>query len=180
MVLEIHLLDSRTHLRSSFCCGEESLDAYIRNQASQDLRRRVSTIFVLIDHPKMDILGYYTLSSYTVDVAALEESFAKRLPRYPALPATLLGRLAVDNTHKGKRFGELLLISALQKSLTAAIQIASVAVVVTALNEKASSFYIKYGFEPFSQEPMKLYLPMKSIEKLFQNPDLIPKHPTSL
>jgi predicted GNAT family N-acyltransferase len=169
MVLKISLLDSRSHIRSNFCCGEEGLDTYIRNQASQDLKKRVSTVFVLIDDPKMDVLGYYTLSSYTVDVAALEESFAKRLPRYPALPATLLGRLAVDNDQKGKGLGELLLIDALQKSLDVAMQVTSVAVIVKALNEKALNFYIKYGFKPFNHEPMKLYLPIKSVEELFQN-----------
>jgi predicted GNAT family N-acyltransferase len=169
MVLKINLLDSPTHIRSGFCCGEESLDTYIRKQASQDLKKRVSTVFVLIDDPEMDVLGYYTLSSYTVHIAALEESLAKRLPRYPALPATLLGRLAVDNDQKGKGFGALLLIDALKKSLGTATQVASIAVVVDALNEKALNFYIKYGFKPFNQEPIKLYLPMKSVEELFQN-----------
>lgn len=169
MVLKINLLDSRKHIRSRFCCGEESLDTYIRKQASQDLKKRVSTVFVLIDDPEMNVLAYYTLSSYTVNVAALEESFAKRLPRYPVLPATLLGRLAVDNEQKGKRFGELLLIDALKKSLDTTMQVASLAVIAEALDERASSFYRKYGLRPFNQEPMKLYLPMKSIEELCEN-----------
>jgi predicted GNAT family N-acyltransferase len=169
MVLSITLFDSSRHLRSNFCCGQESLDAYIRKQASQDLKKRVSTVFVLMEEPEMNILGYYTLSSYTVNIAALDEIFAKRLPRYPVLPATLLGRLAVDNTQKGKGFGELLLIDALKKSLDTAIQVASLAVIAEALDESALSFYIKYGFKPFKQEPMKLYLPMKSVEGLFQN-----------
>jgi predicted GNAT family N-acyltransferase len=169
MALKINLLDGQKHIRSSFCCGNESLDIYIRKQASQDLKKRVSTVFVLIDDPRMNVLAYYTLSSYTVDVSALEESFAKRLPRYPALPATLLGRLAVDHNQRGKRFGELLLIDALQKSLEAAMQVASLAVIVEALDERASSFYMKYGFTQFDQAPMKLYLPMKSVEKLCQN-----------
>ena len=169
MVLTINLLDGQKHIRSNFCCGKESLDTYIRKQASQDLKKRVSTIFVLIDDPDMHILAYYTLSSYTIDIAALEESFAKRLPRYPALPATLLGRLAVDNDQKGKRFGELLLIDALQKSLSASMQVASLAVIAEALDERALSFYIKYGFKQFNQETMKLYLPMKSVEELCQN-----------
>jgi predicted GNAT family N-acyltransferase len=80
----------------------------------------------------------------------LEESFAKRLPRYPLLPATLLGRLAVDNDQKGKQLGELLLIDALKKSLDIAIQVASLAVVAKALDESALSFYTKYGFKPFN------------------------------
>jgi predicted GNAT family N-acyltransferase len=169
MVLSITLFDSSRHLRSSFCCGKESLDTYIRKQASQDLKKRVSTVFVLIDEPEMNVLGYYTLSSYTVNIAALDETFAKRLPRYPVLPTTLLGRLAVDNTQKGKGLGELLLIDALKKSLDTAMQVASLAVIAEALDERALSFYLKYGFQQFKQEPMKLYLPMKSVEGLFQN-----------
>jgi predicted GNAT family N-acyltransferase len=166
MVLKIDSFDSRKHSRSNFCCGQDSLDHYIRNQASQDLKRRVSAVFVLIDEPESAVLAYYTLSSYTVDISVLNESFAKRLPRYPVLPATLLGRLAVDDTQKGKRFGELLLVDALRKSLDAAMQVASLAVIAEALGDSALSFYIKYGFQPFKQNPMKLYLPMKSVEEL--------------
>jgi predicted GNAT family N-acyltransferase len=167
MTFKIVPLDSRRHIRSSFCCDKASLDDYIREKASQDLKKRVSTVFVLIDEPEMDVLAYYTLSSYTVDIAALDESFAKRLPRYPLLPATLLGRLAVDNRQKGKRFGELLLLDALKKSLDTSMQVASLAVIVEALDDEALSFYLKYGFQQFKQELLKLYLPMKSIEKLF-------------
>lgn len=169
MILKINLLDSRKHIRSSFCCGQESLDTYIRKQASQDLKKRVSTVFVLTNDPEMNVLAYYTLSSYTVNVIALEENFAKRLPRYPVLPATLLGRLAVENEQKGKRFGELLLMNALKKSLDTTMQVASLAVIAEAFDERALSFYTKYGFRQFNQEPMKLYLPMKSIEELCQN-----------
>lgn len=166
MVLKIDPLDSRRHIRSDFCCGRDSLDNYIRKQASQDIKRRIATVFVLIDEPETSVLAYYTLSAYTVDVSVLNEDLAKRLPRYPLLPATLLGRLAVDNSQQGKRFGELMLIDALHKSLESTAQVASLAVVAEALDEKALGFYLKYGFQPFSQEPMKLYLPMKSIEAL--------------
>jgi predicted GNAT family N-acyltransferase len=166
MVLKIEPLDSRKHIRSDFCCGENSLDNYISKQASQDLKRRVLTIFVLIDEPEFNVLAYYTLSSYTVDITILNEALAKRLPRYPKLPTTLLGRLAVDNRQKGKRFGELMLVDALKKALDTSVQVASLAVIAEALNKRAKDFYIKYGFQQFRQEPMKLYLPMRSVEEL--------------
>ncbi|HEY9747275.1 MAG TPA: GNAT family N-acetyltransferase [Allocoleopsis sp.] len=142
------------------------MDNYIRKQASQDLKRRIATVFVLVDDPDTDVLAYYTLSSYTVDITALEQTFAKRLPRYPLLPTTLLGRLAVDESQKGKRYGEFMLVDALKKSLDAAVQVASLAVVAEALDEEAINFYLKYGFQPFRHEPMKLYLPLKSVEDL--------------
>ncbi|WP_019503031.1 N-acetyltransferase [Pseudanabaena sp. PCC 6802] len=168
MVLKIEPLDSRRHNRSDFSCGKGSLDNYIRKQASQDLKRRSATVFVLIDDPDPDVLAYYTLSAYTINITVLDEAFAKHLPRYPQLPATLLGRLAVDRKQKGKRFGELMLVDALRKALHASTQVASLAAIAEAIDEDAVSFYIKYGFQQFQQNPMKLYLPMKSIAELFQ------------
>ena len=172
MTLKIELLDSRKHDRSKFSCGKDSLDTYILKQASQDLKRRVSTPFVLIDAPEVELLAYYTISAYTVDVTALDASLAKRLPRYPVLPATLLGRLAVSEDQKGKGFGELMLLNALRRSLEVSANVASLAVVAEAIDQNAVSFYIKYGFRPFRHNPMKLYLPMKSIEVLCQNFDI--------
>jgi GNAT superfamily N-acetyltransferase len=166
MALVIEPFNHATHLRSSFCCGEAALDDYIHRQASQHLKKRVAAVFVLVDSPNVEVLGYYTLSAYTVDVTALQEDFSKRLPRYPQLPATLLGRLAVDGAHRGQGLGELLLVDTLRRTLETSRQIASLAIIVEALNPPARSFYLKYGFIPFKHAPMKLYLPLQSVEGL--------------
>ena len=147
-------------------------------------RRKIATIFVLVDEviniPESDILGYYSLSNYSIDITELDPSLAKTLPRYPQLPATLLGRLAVDHAQIGKSFGKLLLIDALKKSLEVSQQIASLAVIAEAIDEQAASlaviaeaideqaaqFYLKYGFQRFNHNPSKLYLPLKSIQSL--------------
>jgi predicted GNAT family N-acyltransferase len=168
MAIKIELFDSAKHCRTDFCCGQASLDNYIRKQASQDVKRKVSTVFVLIDDvdSKFNILGYYTLSAYTVEIENLDQSFVKKLPRYPQLPATLLGRLAIDNQQKGKGFGEIMLFDSLKKAITVSKQVASLAIIAEALDENAVNFYMKYGFQKFIQNPMKLYLPMKAIENI--------------
>ncbi len=165
MALTIEPLDSRKHLRSHFCCGKDSLDNYIRKQASQDIKKKVATVFVSIDDAddKAEVLAYYTLSVYTVEVTSLDDAFAKSLPRYPLLPATLIGRLAVDRLHKEKKLGKLMLIDALFKCLEVSNQVASLAVIAEALDEEAVNFYLKYGFQKFNYSPFKLYIPMKSI-----------------
>ena len=170
MVIKIELFDSAKHCRTDFCCGQSSLDNYIRKQASQDIKRKVSTVFVLVDDidSKFNILGYYTLSAYTVEIENLDQSFAKKLPKYPQLPATLLGRLAIDNQQKGKGFGEIILFDALKKAIAVSRQIASLAVVAEALDENAANFYVKYGFQKFTQNHMRLYLPMKAIEDILK------------
>ena len=174
MVLKIESFDRQKHDRSSFDCGNESLNLYIHKQASQDLKKYIASVFVLVDAPddqsKNYILAYYTLSAYTVEVTDLDDNFAKNLPRYPQLPATLLGRLAVDLRYRGQGFGELMLVDALQKSLDVSQQVASLAVIAEALDESAVSFYLKYGFQRFKQHSMKLYLPMKSIALLYDLP----------
>jgi GNAT superfamily N-acetyltransferase len=167
MALTIELLDSKKHNRKLFFCGNDSLNNYIRKQASQDLKKKVATVFVLIDSPKVDIIAYYTLSAYTIDITNLDPAFAKGIPRYPLLPATLLGRLAVDSTYQGKGIGELVLIDALKRVLNVTSQVASLAVIVDAIDENALSFYQKYGFRQFQQYPLKLYLPINSIAEIF-------------
>jgi GNAT superfamily N-acetyltransferase len=165
MSLSIELLNGKQHDRSTFQCGDDSLDDYIKTKASQELKKKVSTPFVLTAPPDRQVLGYYCLSSYSIAMVDLEASTSKKLPRYPLLPATLLGRLAVDSRHQGKGYGDLLVSDALKKALAASKQVASVAVVVDAISQEAMRFYLKYGFVEFPDVPMKLYMLMDAIEK---------------
>ena len=65
------------------------------------------------------VLGYYTLSAISVDIGEWPETVARKLPRYPVVPATLLGRLAIDRRLQGQGAGEYLLMDALHRSLQA-------------------------------------------------------------
>jgi predicted GNAT family N-acyltransferase len=166
MTLQIVLLDSKKHQREQFNCGVTSLDRYIAKLASQDLKRKAATVFVLIDLPDLEVMAYYTLSSFTLETTELEPSVAKKLPRYPLLPATMLGRLAVDKNYRRQKFGKLILIDALKRAFIASQQIALTAVVVEAIDSNAVSFYRKYGFTSFESNPNRLYLPMPVISKI--------------
>src|ERR1700683_3690587 len=114
---------SGAHDRVSFSCGNAALDRYFKEQANQDLRRGCATPFVLIPSPGASVvLGYYTLSSFGIDVGELPTEVTRKLPRYPLIPATLLGRLAVDDRHHGKGLGEFLLMDALHRSMVQSIE----------------------------------------------------------
>ena len=155
------------HDRSKFSCGVEPLDRYVREQAGQDARKRVAAPFVLCEGKSHAVLGYYTLSALSVDVGAWPADVARKLPKYPFVPATLMGRLAVDRSLRGKGAGEHLLMDALRRALGASREVASVAVVVDAKDDDAASFYRRYGFASFADQPKRFFLPMAIVERLF-------------
>jgi ribosomal protein S18 acetylase RimI-like enzyme len=157
----------KQHDRSVFSCGVGPLDRYLREQAGQDARKRVAAPFVLCEGESNAVLGYYTLSALSVDVGAWPEDVARKLPKYPLVPATLLGRLAVDTTLRGRGAGEYLLMDALRRVLQASREVASMAVVVDAKDDSAVSFYRRYGFISFADRTNRLFLPMATIERLF-------------
>src|SRR3989344_9405321 len=158
---------NKSHQRQSFSCGIESLDTYIYKQAMQDERRYIAVSYVLNDHESNKMIGYYTLSSSTIEITDLPDEVAKKLPHYPLCPATLIGRLAIDKQYQRTGFGEILLIDALKRAYRNSQEIASLAVIVDAINAQAKNFYKKYGFISLaSQKKDKLYLPMQVIEKL--------------
>ena len=153
------------HDRTSFVSGVEALDRYFRTQAGQDARKNMAAPFVLV-LADGGIGGYYTLSSTGVVLADLPVEITRRLPRYPIIPATLLGRLAVDQRLQGRGYGRFLLADALHRAVRS--EIASFAVVVDAKDAGALRFYEREGFLAFSDQQMKLFRPMADIAKLFQ------------
>jgi len=155
------------HDRAAFSCGVESLDRYLTHQASQDARNHVAAPFILRDSDSPRVIGYYTLSAFTIELTDITPDLRKRLPRCPQLPAVLLGRLAVDQQRGGEGWGKVLLLDALRRSLEQSQQIAAMAVVVDAINDAARSFYEHYGFERFPDHEYRLFLPMKTAEQLF-------------
>ena len=156
----------RQHNRTAFHCGAEPLDLYLKQQARQDADKRVAAPFVAVNPPNTRVLGYYTLSASVLTLADLPDELARKLPRYPQLPVTLLGRLAVDESTKGQGLGEHLLMDALHRSLAHADQIAAMAVVVDAKDESAASFYRHFGFLTLQPQPSRLFVPMRLVAQL--------------
>lgn len=156
------------HKKDNFDCGIPLLNQYLHTQAKQDVKRKLSACFILADKDNI-VKGYYTLSSTSINRGNLPEQIIKKLPpSYYNLPATLLGRLAVDNKFKGQKIGELLLIDALKKCYESSLtSIGSMCIIVDPINENAVQFYKKYGFV-LLPDSGKMFLPMATIGELFK------------
>jgi GNAT superfamily N-acetyltransferase len=134
-------------------------------QAGQDVRRRVAACFVLVDGDDPATIGYYSLAAASVALVDLPEKLTKRLPRYPTVPAILMRRLAVDERHRGRRFGEFLLLDAFSRALRS--DFASYAFIVDAKDDTAARFYSRYRFLSLTRGGRRLFLPMAEVAKLF-------------
>jgi GNAT superfamily N-acetyltransferase len=150
------------HERKQFSSGVDALDRYFRERVTQDVKRRVCHCFVACGAPGQ-VAGYYTLAATSLPLAGLSQNEARRLPRYPLLPAALIGRLAIDHRFRGQGLGGALVIDAARRA--ARSEAAVYAMVVDAKDDSAASFYVHLGFRRFVDRPGSLYLPLATALK---------------
>jgi GNAT superfamily N-acetyltransferase len=165
--LKIEALASH-HDRDGFSCGVDSLDRYLRTQASQDVRRKANAVFILVEPDKPDtVLGYYTLCATGVAQGDVPAAARKSIPRYPLVSATLVGRLAVSQARQGERLGAMLLADAVRRAYASAATVGSSMLVVDPISERTAAFYEGNGFVRLP-DSLRLVLPMRAIQKLVE------------
>ena len=165
-VFSVELLGPN-HDRITFDCGVPVLNSYLQQYARQDLERGVATPYVLVPSSNpVEIAGFYTLAATAVKLTELPPETVKKLPKYPLVPTTLLGRLATSLKYRGKGLGEHLLIDALKRSLEASRVVGSSAVIVDAKDSSGVRFYERYGFKLLPEQDLRLLIPMKTIAML--------------
>jgi predicted GNAT family N-acyltransferase len=159
------------HDRAAFTCGKPSLDNYLRDRAVPDAKGLSTITFVLADEAdQRTIRGYYSLSSSSVEFGAVPSNVTKalRISKHRLMSATLIGRLAISVSMRGRRLGEALLFDAFKRAYVAAQQVGSALVIVHALDADAERFYKKYGFVPFADVEQGLFLPTATVAPLIR------------
>lgn len=168
-----HLLTSQYRIelinkkfsRQKFSCGVTKLDEYLIKYALQDVKRKVSTVFVALEHKTDSVHGFYTLAMTSVLLPDIPDNLAKKLPRYPLIPAILLGRLAVHQEVQNRGVATLLLMDAMNRALEN--EVAWFAMIVDAKDEKTREFYQKFGFQSFPNMRNKLFMPYRTVADAF-------------
>jgi len=153
------------HVRTSFNCGQVTLDDWLKMRASQFDKRDLARTYVAVQKGDLAVLGYYAISNHQVTYEALAAEQAKGLPQID-IPVVLLGRLAVDQSVQGQGLGEFLLVDALRRAQHIADQVGVRAIEVDAIDGQSRAFYGKYGFVQLVDDPNHLFLPMQVIRKL--------------
>ena len=151
------------HDRTLFSCGQEALDRYFQTQVTQDVRRRIAHCYVAVDEASGRIAAYYTLAAASLPVTDLPAELSRKLPRYPTVPAALIGRMAVDRRFQGLGLGGAMLADALERILKSAPAV--YAFLVDAKDDKPAAFYRHHGFTPIQGRPRALFLPVSTAMK---------------
>jgi hypothetical protein len=155
------------HERTNFSCGRDSLDKYFSKQLEDDVRARLACAFVLVGSSPSQPMGFYTLSNASIDLFLLPTKDKEGMRRYDYVPATLLGRFAVDTRFQKHDMGAFLLMDALKRSWLAARNVASWCVMVNTREQGARDFYAHYNFTALPEDRSRLYLPMSALDELF-------------
>lgn len=155
---------TKAHQRKAFSCDNERIDRYFRETVTQDIKRRYATCFVAREIESDRVAGFYTLSSSGVPLMAVPETLASRLPRYPTVPAVLIGWLGRDRSYAGLGLGEALLFDAIKT--VAQAPVGAHAIFADAINQQAAAFYAAFGFIPLTDRPNTLYLPVATAQQL--------------
>lgn len=168
---QIQLLDKSLHRRDGFSCGKESLDSYLKKTARRAQEAGVGRTWVAVDRSedpdengRRPILGYYTVAMSSINLAELPAESRRGLPLQ--VPAALLARLAVATSTQREGLGRLLLIDALRRIAQASQQVTAYAVVLDALDDDAKNFNEPYGFLELTNDPLHLFLPMSTVQRL--------------
>ena len=150
------------HDRNAFASASAPLDDWLRKTAQQHQRRGISKTFVAVtDDEPARILGYYALTVCEILTEELPGNLAKKLPR--KIPGVRLGRLAVAQDMQGQGLGEHLLLHAINRAHQVLEHVGVHALFVDAKDEAAAAFYLKYGFQRFPQDSLKLVLPLAGL-----------------
>ena len=157
----------KDHNRENFDCGKASLNHYLKSQASQDVKRKLSACFVLTENGTGIVQGYYTLSNSSIPLDSFSEQIRKKLPgSYKSIPTTLLDRLGIDKKYQGQGIGKILLIDALKRSYAIFKAIGSFGIVVDPIDDEARSFYRKYDFIELPDSE-KMFIATHTLKELF-------------
>jgi predicted GNAT family N-acyltransferase len=164
-----HVFDplGSNHDRAAFSCAQDELTTYLRKYALQHARRHIAATTVLVAAGSTTVIGYHTLSATRLNLGDLPADVGRKFPNFAeGVPATLIGRLAVDSRFDGKGHGRAILMNALEKAHQTTTAVASAFVLVRAIDDRAAAFYSRYGFVSLPDQPHRLFLPMKTIAGL--------------
>ena len=162
-MLRIEPLGSH-HDRESFDCGQPDLEDYLKRIARLHTEKGVSRTFVLVDDAAPGkVLGFMTLALCEIMPSALPPKLAKKYAH--RVYGVKLARLAISSTRQRQGLGALMVLHAMDRARAVADNAGIVGFFVDAKDSQAQAYYLRYGFIPLIDDPLRLFLPLAALNR---------------
>lgn len=180
----IEPFDPKRHDRSTFSCGTDRLDNFLKRTAKKHQAGGFTRVWVATDGREPRVLGYYALNAHSLQAVDLPQALVRKAPRFGGIPAVYLSMIAVDRRYQGRGLGRFLLADALKRSVAAAVQIGVKAVVLDAIDdggpevvERRRAFYAAMGFRSFPSLPSRMFILVETVRDSFAQAEVRSKYP---
>lgn len=168
----IEPFDASRHDRTGFRCGIASVDNYFRKTANKLAQADNVRLYVMTAADDA-LIGFYAINAHAVDYRDLPEKFARARPAHGWIPAAYIAMIGRDRRYAGQGFGGDLLVDTLRRIQRAAVPLGIAVVMLDVLDcgdpgrvVRRKALYQSYGFLPLPSNPLRLFLPMKTVSEL--------------
>lgn len=158
------ILFTEAHDSTAFDSGEPVLDDWLRHRALDNLRAAASRTYVVCPVGSQKIVGYFALSMGQILAHEVIGSMRRNMPK--AIPAVVLGRLAIDRPWQGRGLGRAMLADVIDRALRASAEVSARLVIVHAISPAAEAFYLHHGFARLPVEAPTFALDLVKYQKI--------------
>jgi ribosomal protein S18 acetylase RimI-like enzyme len=163
--LRIEPLDRKRHDRTALRCGVDRIDNFLQKTAARLQDDDHSRVYVACLDDRHEIVGFYALNAYAIEITSLPDALRKGLPSYPAISSIYLSMLGFDAHHQGKGGGTFLMVDAFKRAAAAADIVGAHFLVLDALNERAAALYRALGFVDLQDHPGRMLIGMRVVRR---------------
>lgn len=170
--LSIEPFDAEKHDRSDFTCGISQVDNYFQKTANKLAKADNIRLYVMTEKGA-NVIGFYALNAHAVDYTDLPKPYHRTRPLHGSIPAAYISMIGRDKRYHGAGYGGDLLVDALKRIPKAAEAVAISVVILDVLDcgdqdrvAKRKALYENYGFKALASNPLRLFLPVKTIRTL--------------
>ena len=150
------------HLLDGFDCGKPGLNEWLIRHARQAQASGSAKTYVVAVGDR--VAGYFSLTVGQLDSLEAPDRIRKGMGSYP-IPVVILARLAVSLQDQGRGIGVGMLQEAIRRTLAIADQAGVRAMLTHPIDEDASRFYRRFGFEPSPIREQQLLLLLKDARR---------------
>ncbi len=168
----IEPFDVMRHNRAGFDCGIVPVDNFFKKTANKLAQAGNIRLYVMTAADGA-LIGFYALNAHAVDYRDLPTAYARTRPRHGTIPAAYIAMIGRDRRYAGQGFGGDLLVDALRRIDHAAVALGIAVVMLDVLDcgdaarvARRQALYAAYGFMPLVSNPLRLFLPMKTVQEL--------------